>query len=1061
LKYVNPFIGTGKTKITSFWGGDGGTYPGAVAPFGFMQLTPETSLIEPSGYNFSDSSVFYFSCTNHLSGYPNGSSGRIYVMPVEKGRNFEPGKYDRSFSHQDEKSEPGYYRILFRDDKTLVEVSSSERAGMFRFTFPPKMKPRIFLGDLGRVDVGSKRMIKGSFLHTVILFNNNFLEKQDIPGECILTFPAVDNGENVLLLKIGSSMIDFNNTLNNISQEVPTWDFDHFKAKNQQKWTDALSVIEVEDTSTVNKTIFYTALYHSFLVPWIVSDVNGKYRGADKMVHQTKGNNQYGEFSPWDTFRSLHPLLCLLAPERQNDIILSMLNQFEQTGKLPKGPMTGNHIIPIIVDSYLKGVRGYDSTLAYNAMKACFTTSSDQKEFSAYQEFGYIPLTYSESVTQTVEFAYNDWALAQFAGKVTDDKNDYKVLLDRSFNYRNLFHAGSLFLLPRNGKDFVLEPVNFGYKEGDKWSYSMFVPHNPRDLINLMGGNDEYAAHLDSVLTKEYIVFDNEPVLHVPYLFNYAHHPELSQKWVRNIMKSHYTTFSDGVPGNDDLGSMSSWYVFSAMGFFPVCPGRPLYDFGSPIFKRVTVHFLDGKKFIINSENNAADHYYVSKVLLNGKDYNKTWISHSTIAEGGEITFVMDKNPASNRSIGVDFVAPSETKSEANIKVESFHFSKKHVEPNEPFWTIFTLSNNGSMGIKIVRLNINGKEYARKNVLVGENQFLKDSIESRLYPVGKHNLKIDDFEEKNIEVIKPVTPPLQVIGVSEIQCDPIFKSGVSKEFHYLARNFGGYKDSTVINVMLDDSVIHKDMVVLEPGEVGKFTHHLPVNQPGFHQLSVGSANRGFKIYEDNVEAKVIDISLDINSDCDTVPDKSGLLNHGIIHGNKMSLSPAQPFITDSIRFIEFRNAKSLDNLGEKITVMAWIFPTGQNKGLSDILTKGDFIALQSSGNKSLSFFAGGWGRGSCTVPLPENWVNNWHHVAGVSDGKSLKIFIDGIESGKLMINSSVNLLSKAKWMIGRNEEFPDKRFFNGYVDQFKVFVEPLIGSEIKREMNNSRPKTEF
>ena len=652
-KFVNPFIGTTKTKLFTQWGGDGGTYPGAVAPFGFVQLTPETRVKNTNGYDYRDSTIFWFSCVNHFSGYPEGSSGKFKIMPVEEGQNFQVGEYNRSFSHECEKAEAGYYRVIFNENGTTVEATASQRTGMFRFTFPPKIKPKIFIGDIGKIEVRSNRILEGSTLNTIVSFNVDFINKEDINGGCVLTFPSIDHGNNVVILKLGVSMIDFESTRINLKTENDTFDFDRFKDSNQQKWNKALSVIEIDDTSKVNKTIFYTSLYHSLLLPWVISDSNGKYKGTDGLFCMTKGQNQYGSFSPWDTFRSLHPLLCLIAPDRQNDMILSMLDQFEQSGKLPKGPMTGNHIISIIVDSYLKDIRGYDSTSAYKAMKSCLNPISDKSDFYAYKSSGYVPSSYSESVTKTVEYAYNDWVLSQFAGKVMEDSAEYKQLHERSFNYRNVFRPETLALLPRNGKSFNLDPGNSGYKEGDKWSYSLFVPHNPRDLINLMGGDNEFSANLDSSLENGHIVFDNEPVLHVPYLFNYAGSSYNSQKWVRRIMKTHYTAFADGLPGNDDLGSMSSWYVFSAMGFFPVCPGKPVYDFGSPIFKKVILNLNNGKKLVINSVNNSDRNNFVKTVSFNGLEYQKSWISHSELIQGGELTFIMDSDqpPANNTFI--------------------------------------------------------------------------------------------------------------------------------------------------------------------------------------------------------------------------------------------------------------------------------------------------------------------------------------------------------------------------------------------------------------------------
>jgi len=1053
IECVKPMIGTTNTKMASQWGSEGGTYPGAVAPFGLIQLSPETRITNSKGYNYADSTIFFFSCVSHLSGYPSGSSGMIKVMPLEVEFNTEPGKYFRRFSHADEIAEPGYYQVKFGDNGTVVEATASQRTGMFRFTFPPKCKPRIFLDDLGQIEVVSKRTIHGSALNSVLSFNADIIQKDDISGGCILTFPAARSEKNELILKLGVSSVDSISTQHNLDAEVPSWNFDQFKSGNQKKWSEALSVIEIEDTCTTTKTIFYTALYHSMLLPWIISDVNGMYKGADGKIHKSKRKNQYAGFSPWDTFRSLHPLLCLIAPDRQNDMISSMLDHFEQSGDLPKGPMTGNHIIAIIVDSYLKGINNFAPSLAYKAMQASLISSSKTDDFLAYTKLGFVPYSLSESVTKTVEYAYDDWVLAQFAGQVMGDQNESDQLLKRSFNYRKLFYPEALALLPRKEHHFVLEPGNSGYKEGDKWSYSMFVPQNPRDLINLMGGDDEFAVNMDSALVKQNIIFDNEPVLHVPYLFNYARHPEKTQFWARNIMKTHFANSADGLPGNDDLGSLSSWYVFSAMGFFPTCPGRPNYDLGSPIFKKATVHLQDGKTLVINSMNNSEDHFFVSNLKRNGKDYQKLWISHSNLLQGGELTFTMNKIPSTFQSFDSDCTAASETTSFPDFRLSAIHSNLKQVVPDQSFFVHFRLENKGCIGTKIVRLFVDGKECGKKNLLVDKNSIVNDSLECKLYPIGKRSLRVDDLKELEIEVISSPVKQISNVEVIILESQTIGKKDQALKFSYKLQNKGGIREKINIAVSADDAVSEKRSFDLSPGEIVQVASSLVFKNSGLHKLTVGSKTKTIKIYTENTESKIIDLSADSESK-DTLIDQSGLSNHGYIWRNGAGSKYPE---TNSDCFVELKNSESLDNLNDKITVMAWIKPSEKNTGLADVFTKGDFIALQTAGNKTLSFFAGGWGRGSCDVPLPENWVNTWHHIAGVSDGNSLKVFIDGIESGSLTIKPPVNLSSKARWMIGRNEEFPEQRHFEGFVDHLKIFVEALTASEIGQEMQNSRP----
>jgi hypothetical protein len=718
--------------------------------------------------------------------------------------------------------------------------------------------------------------------------------------------------------------------------------------------------------------------------------------------------------------------------------------------------MTGNHIVAIIADSWVKGIRCAGSTLTYKAMKATLDSASRQSDMAAYLKLGFVPSSFAESVTRTVEYAYNDWILSQFARNVKGEDNDSRLFLQRSYNYRNLFDPRSLFLLPREGNNFITEPGNFGYKEGDKWSYSLFVPHNPIDLINLSGGNEEFGSRLDSALENDCILFDNEPVLHVPYLFNYSKSPAETQKWVRTIMKSHYKNSPDGLPGNDDLGSMSSWYVFSAMGFFPVCPGRPLYDIGSPVFNKVTLHLANGKSLIIKSENNGEGNWYVRSMALDGKDYNKLWITHSSLTGGSEIEFLMDSKPVLSRLADYPDAAASETMNLPQFNISEFNFSKKKVEPDEEFWITFSVSNSGSIGTKVVRLFTDGKEYSEKNILVESGKTIKDSLKCKLYPVGTRKIHIDNLSYREIEVMGPLAHPLHKIKISALEGATIFKNRIHKDYSYTIKNAGGYKDSTDVMIFANDSLLQKDRIVLDPGEKKKIVHQMMFSKPGLYNLRVGQEVLKIKIYERAIDSKIIDLQMDENFPGDTIRDESGLSNHGIVvKKDNVPLTSSLPFKTDKNCFVEFRNSPSLDNMGEKITIMAWIRPANENKGLTDIITKGDFIALQAGGNRTLSFFAGGWGRGACEALLPANWTNNWHHIAGVSDGYSLKLYIDGIESGSININSPANLSYKGKWMIGRNEEFPDERIFHGAVSYFKVFTEPLTPSEIKQEMQKN------
>lgn len=1040
--FVNPFIGTAKSNVHTKWGNEGGTYPGAVAPSGAIQLSPETKT--KRGYVYTDSVICYFSCYGHFSGFPGGSAGQFQVMPVSTVNNLEPGKYSRHFSHKNEVASPGYYRVLFDDDHTLAEATATTRTGMFRFTFPANFTPRIFIGDAGDIRQQSKRVLQFSRSNTVINFNADCINLQKVPGGCVATFA----NQKIITLKISTSTIDVTGAQKNIDQEIGDRDFDRVRQQTRDEWIKELSLVDISGHNGHNKTIFYTALYHSLLVPWMIDDADGRYTGADGQVRQKSGRNQYGGFSPWDTFRSLNPLLTLLYPDKENDIISSMLDVYKQTGHLPTESMTGNHAIPVIVDSYLKGVDKFDKDLAYKAMKSNVAdTPFLQNDMDVYHKNGYIPFTRSESVTRTVEYAYDDWALSQYAKLVVHSDDDYKLLLNRSFSYRNLLNADELFLLPRNKNEFKLQPGMSGYKEGDQWVYTYFVPHNTRDIINLLGGNDQFAARLDSALTHDVILFDNETVFHLPYLFNQAGKPELTQRWVRKIMKERFSATPGGLPGNDDLGSASSWYVFSAIGIYPVCPGRPLYAIGSPLFESATLNLPNGKKFIINSTSSAKTSF-VRSIDINGRPWQQLTLSHAMLKAGGKMVFNMSSK-AREWFVNKNPAELSETKNYPEFKISGVSVTKKAVEPDQLFFVKFSVSNTGSIGTKTVDLMVNCKLYAHKNSLIASGQTINDSIPCRLYATGDAMLKIGTMTPIKIRIKSSGRPIAQCYKITAYAATPLVKLHNRQRINYTIRNTGSIRHVFTIRVVADDHLVFNDKVMLAPGEKRSVMHNMLATKPGFQHITIGNANIAYKVYENNKESLLLDLS-PVNNHNDTlVSDKSGFGNNGhIVFLADHTKTPDNNLLFGKSCFVELPSSPSLDELGRTITMMAWVYPTGSNNGLTDIFTKGDTNVLQVAGGKSLTFFAGGWGRGDCTVDLPPDWLNHWHHIAGVCEGKVLHVYIDGILKGSTTTDQSTGLSVNNKWVLGRNDEFPSEREFQGYIANVKIYKEPLSAAEV-------------
>lgn len=960
--YVNPFIGTTKSAVLTKWGNEGGCYPGAVAPHGFYQLTPETRRTGGRGYDYQDSTICYFTCMDHHSGFPGGAAGNVFVMPVSDNHPFDPDHYSRRFSHKDESALPGYYKVVFRDNQTTVETTASPDGGIFRFTFPGNTTPQVYASEA---------------LH----FNITPLEQRG----------------NLYIFPKGTTVIEA--TIGNEHRS-----FDVVKATTYKQWNDLLAVVEINDDNEKGKAIFYTALYHSLLLPWL-------------------NNGHYSGFSPWDTFRTLHPLLSLLYPDLQEAMIRSMLDVYHTTGHLPTESMTGNHAVPIITDAYFKGIP-MNKEEVYKAMqKSINDTPYLQPDMPAYHELGYVPFTYPESVTRTVEYAYDDWALNRF----TKEAMHEKVHDDRSLAFRQLLHLPSLFLLPRYQNEFKLNPGNTGYKEGDQWVYSFFVPQHPRELINMMGGDELFALRLDTALERQHIIFDNETVFHIPYLFNEANRPDLTQLWVRNIMQERFSNTPGGLPGNDDLGSTSSWYIFSAMGLYPVAPGKPVYALGIPAFREMRVHLKGGKTLTIKSNDTHAP--YVQEVRLNGVVYTGLNMAHDFIKRGGTLEFETT-------------IAPVVTRENVNRTVIRLtEISMDSVAtPDQPFPVGFTLINNGDAGVYRVNVSLNRQLYGAKNCLIGKGARLRDSIQVYLYKAGGNILQLNEQPERQVMIKAPLVNAAPVI--SDLVLKPLIKKDSLQRISFAVMNKQGVTKSFTIPVNLDGKPFHTAKLTLAPGEKKVVTCQVKAAAIGWHNVNIFTVSDRFKVYKDPQESLLLSLA--------GTKDISGFGNNGEILGTMPLQDKGKHlFLSGSDTYIEIPNARSLDEMGTTLTMMAWIYPLEQAPGLVDVFAKGDTHVLQIVDGRMLSFFAGGWGRGDITVPLPEDWVNHWHHIAGVCDKQKLKIYIDGVLKGETKLDYPVNLSIGNKWTLGRNEEFPGTRIFKGYIEQPKIFADPIEITDCK------------
>jgi len=736
LYYVNPMVGTKSM---------GHTFPGACAPFGLVQLSPDTEMIphnidgiyQPdaykycAGYQYDDKTIVGFSHT-HFNGTGHSDLGDILIMPMtgevklDMGTEENPESGYRSrFSHDNEKAEAGYYSVLLQDYDILAEMTATERVGVHRYTFPKNTETGHIILDLdygiynydGKVLMANLRVedeytltgyritrgwSRMNYTHFAVKFSKpiqnygcsnkekvlytGFWRKFDMTdnfpemfGKHLTAYFDFDFSDGKPLeIQVALSPVDCRGAMKNLEVETGGKFFDDIRNETQRKWEKELSCIQFEaDEET--KYVFYTALYHTMINPSVYQDVDGRYRGIDHNIHQAeKGATNYTVFSVWDTFRAQHPLMNLIKPSRSTQFVNSMLNHYKQSvhKALPVWSHMGNenwcmigyHSVSVVSDAIAKGL-DIDKELA---LEAC-VNSSNVDYFDGtgdYKKYGYVPLERSSSAASiTLEYSYDDWTIHELANRLNNSEISQEYA-SRALNYRNIFDHSLHFARPRlkDGtfkEDFdLLDTHGQGFIEGNSWNYSFFVPHDVKGLINEMGGEKQFVRRLDSLFTMELpskyfektedineeglmgnYVHGNEPSHHVAYLYKWTNEPWKSEYRLHEIMRQMYKNKIDGLSGNDDCGQMSAWYIFSALGFYPVCPGSDQYVIGSPRTKEATIYLENGKTFSVKTENLSDNNVYVKSIKLNGKKHEKHFITHEDILKGGEMLFEMSNKP--------------------------------------------------------------------------------------------------------------------------------------------------------------------------------------------------------------------------------------------------------------------------------------------------------------------------------------------------------------------------------------------------------------------------------
>ena len=721
-QYVNVFIGTG---------GHGHTYPGAVVPHGAIQPSPDTRIYgwdACSGYYYNDSTINGFSHT-HLSGTGCCDLGDVLIMPTvgeqditQEEERGQTKAYASAFSHEREKAEPGYYSVMLDRYGIQAEITSTTRGAIHRWTFPKSEDAGVIvdldyslddqtnigmqLEVISDTEVVGHKMTKywafdqyinfyakfsKPFTYTIVDDTVTVGDKQKPRRKALLKFAGTEEGE-VIYAKVGVSAVDIDGAKNNVLSEIPEWDFDGVKAAAHQRWNEYLAKIDIETGDADHRAIFYTALYHAGLQPYTFTDADGRYYGMDMKVHQGDAEKPvYTIFSTWDTFRAWHPLQTIIAPEFNGELVKSLLLKAREGGILPMwelcsnytGCMIGYHSVPIIADAYIKGYRDIDINEAYKAMrrtaeydttgiiapKAVAAILMNQAKYWK-NKVGYVPCDKdNEAVAKALEFAYNDWCIAQIAKEVGDTAGvalyenfakAYKIYYDPEVGYMRGKDSEGKWRTPFDPARSTHRSDD--YCEGNAWQWSWFVPHDPEGLMELVGGKDVFLSKLDALfaasseITGESVSADisgligqyahgNEPSHHIIHFYNYAGQPWKTQELVDQVLYTLYFNNDNGLSGNEDCGQMSAWYILNAMGFYQVCPGKPVYSIGRPLYDKVTINLTNGKKFVIEAINNSRENKYIQSMELNGKALTEPFFTHDDIMQGGKLVFTMGNTP--------------------------------------------------------------------------------------------------------------------------------------------------------------------------------------------------------------------------------------------------------------------------------------------------------------------------------------------------------------------------------------------------------------------------------
>jgi predicted alpha-1,2-mannosidase len=1074
-RWVDPLIGTQATHFISEWRSEGCTYPGAVAPHGMVQVTPETSAPGDylKGYYYEQDTIRRFSMVEHYSGWPDGSRGGGVFMPFSLPEEVVPSFANAAsaFSHAHETARAGYYQVLLSDSRINCEFASLPKSGIGQLQFEKEGPKGLLLSSNREVS-----QVSPEVLQVVVRAGSGYIGQKesnvyvhwvfDQPIQLekgrrhqVVKFPEVE-GKGKVSMKYGASYTSMENARLNLETEIPTWSFTAVKQQAKEKWDQNLDRVDIPKGKTEDKKMFYTALYHLSLLPMNATDVNGQYPGHEANEPLEEGESHYIYYTPWDAFRSKHPLVNLLYPDKSRDFMRSLVRIYKDAGRLPEPRvMTGVHLSGLVADALAKGITDFEVETAYEGLADMILHPPYfRPQMALYDSLGHVPYPQRYATTATLEFAFNDWALAQVARYLGKTAVAEK-LEKRSLNYRNHFNPANRFMETKN-EDGTWAEASI-YAEANAWNMSWFVPHDPQGLINLMGGDEAFSDHLNRNFQEGHFVLDNECPLNFPFLFSYAHKPWKSMEWAHKTRQYYFNERPGGIPGNDDWGSLSSWLAFAQLGFFPATPGVDELVITGPVFEEVILKIPGRQETVIEAKQASNQNMYVQACTVDGEPYDRAFISQKDLLNGRRITFQMGSKPNENWGLN-GREAYSLTQDVPLFVVSGLQSTKREVDSHEPFMLSLALHNEGTNGSFPLVVRQNDEPIDTTFVLLAEGESRRVEIPLKLYQGGAHSLSVGE-ESVAVKVNPVALSPQQSFAFGAPQLSPFVRWQDSLHYQFTVQNISGQELSYAPPLLLDQAVLSTlESILLKPGEEKIIKGSLPpVPSLGFHELGIASGpGTRFKVYKKASETLALHYTFEEGPE--NILDHSGFGNHGRVVGQVQFV---KGLIGKGIQteggYVQVPESPSLFMEEEELTMLCSYQPADED-GKASLITKGGHNMMKLNGKWQLQLAIGGWGVGQCTFNAPYDestgqpaWLGKWSHFAGTRSDDVLRVFFNGELKSQLKVKGEIGHTDWA-WRIGSNAEIPLGRTPDGVIDEVMIFAKALTEEEV-REIYDQYP----